>query len=216
MKADASLEPGDVPSPIDLTAEADACAWAAQALSSRPWRVDFFDAFAGQIAQASARAAGHPRKVLELGSGPGFLAEHLLSRLPALEMWLLDSSEPMQRMAQERLQAFAARVRPLLRSFKAADWPDGLSGFDHVVTHQAVHELRHKRYALALHQAVRTVLAPGGSYLVCDHYVGGDGMQNTELYMTIDEQRDTLRAAGFSRVEPVLQLKGLVLHRAER
>jgi len=90
----------------------------------------------------------------------------------------------------------------------------GLSPFDAVVTNQAVHELRHKQRALGLHVQVRSLLSRGGLYLVCDHYLGEDGMKNAELYMSEDEQRAALSAAGFVRVERVVSLRGLVLHRA--
>jgi hypothetical protein len=77
-----------------------------------------------------------------------------------------------------------------------------------------VHELRHKRYAEALHSQVRHLLVPGGAYLVCDHFYGEGGMSNAQLYMTVKEQRDALRAAGFTQVDEVLLKGGLVLHRA--
>jgi hypothetical protein len=82
------------------------------------------------------------------------------------------------------------------------------------VTHQAVHELRHKKHALGLHRTVRALLEPHGCYLVGDHYVGKDGMSNEALYMTVEEQRQCPERAGFSAVTNVLQLRGLVLHRA--
>ena len=78
---------------------------------------------------------------------------------------------------------------------------------------QAIHELRHKAHASRLHSQVRKVLKPGGAYLVCDHYVGEDGMTNDQLYMTVAEQRAALEAAGFAVTE-MLRMRGLVLHRA--
>jgi len=84
-----------------------------------------------------------------------------------------------------------------------------------VVTHQAVHELRHKRHAVGLHEQVKDVLKPSGAYLVCDHHLGDGGMSNDQLYMTVDEQRQALLAAGFSSAEAVLVHGGLVLHRAQ-
>lgn len=200
--------PADIPSPIDLQAAADARAWAEAANVVRPWRATFFEA----IAQATA--ADRPVRVLELGSGPGFLAEQVLRTRPLAEMVLLDNSEPMHALARERLQACANRVRHVQRSFKDEGWAEGLGTFDHVVTNQAVHELRHKRYAEPLHRQVRSVLRPGGSYLVSDHYFGDDGMQKEGLYMTVDEQRQALLAAGFTQVSELLRLRGMVLHRA--
>jgi ubiquinone/menaquinone biosynthesis C-methylase UbiE len=202
------IQPEDVPSPIDLQAASDARAWAESANLVRPWRTTFFEAIAEAIHPAK------PVRVLELGSGPGFLAEQVLSRRPFVEMVLLDFSEPMHALARERLQNHSNRVQYVQRSFKEDHWMDGLGVFDHVVTNQAVHELRHKRYAGPLHEQVRSVLVPGGTYLVSDHYFGDDGMKKEGLYMTVEEQRRTLAAAGFTRVEELLRLGGMVLHSA--
>ncbi len=90
----------------------------------------------------------------------------------------------------------------------------GLGAFHHVITNQAVHELRHKRYAEPLHKQVRSILLHEGTYLISDHYFGEDGMKKEDLYMTVEEQRQTLVAAGFTRVEELLRHGGMVLHSA--
>jgi SAM-dependent methyltransferase len=198
----------DVPSPIDLRLMADARPWAETALARRPARPEFFDAF--------ARAIGRDRvRVLELGSGPGFLADHLLRVLPNLHYVALDFSPAMHQLAVERLGERAARVTFVERSFREPAWRDGLGPFDVVVTHQAVHELRHKTYATTLHAQVRALLAPGGAYLVCDHFLGEGGLSNDQLYLTVDEQRDALLRAGYADVEAMLVKGGLALHRAQ-
>jgi len=200
--------PIDVPSPIDLRLMADARPWAETALARRPVRPEFFEAFAREIGRDGAR-------VLELGSGPGFLAAHLLRAWPGLDYVALDFSPAMHELAAERLGERAARVRFVERSFREPTWVDGLGPFDVVVTHQAVHELRHKDHASTLHAQVRPLLAPGGRYLACDHYLGGDGLSNDQLYMTVDQQREALLRAGFASVAPVLVKGGLALHRAQ-
>lgn len=202
--------PPDVPSPIDLRQMADARQWADQALAVRPWRTEFFAAFAEALAQGSAR------RVLELGSGPGFLALHLLRALPDLEYVALDNSPAMHALAAERLGALAGRVTFVERSFKEPGLGDGLGAFDHVVTHQAVHELRHKRHARGLHEQVRELLSPSGRYLVCDHFAGEGGQSNDQLYMCVEEQRAALSDAGFVQIEPLLLKGGLILHSASR
>src|SRR5438067_11343931 len=105
----------DVPSPIDLRLMADARPWAETALAKRPVRPEFFDAFAREIGRDGVR-------VLELGSGPGFLARHLLEAWPGLAYVALDFSPAMHQLAADRLGEHAARVRFVERSFRAADW----------------------------------------------------------------------------------------------
>lgn len=196
-------------SPIDLTSPADAAEWERMAMDLRPWRTEFFNSFVAQI-----QPPERPAQILELGSGPGFLALHLLSRMPNISMALLDFSAAMHALSRARLGSLATRVTFVEKSFKEPDWPANLGPFDFVVTNQTVHELRHKRYARALHEQVRDVLVPDGAYLVCDHYVGADGMDNEELYMTVDEQRESLLLAGFTQVTEIKCKRGMVLHRA--
>jgi len=198
----------DVPSPIDLRNIEDAREWASKAMDARPWRIDFFNTFYTELVTVGART------VLELGSGPGFLADHLLSISPEFDYTALDFSAAMHQLATERLGDKSCRVVFVERSFREPRWGNGLGPYDAVVTNQAVHELRHKAYATALHAQVRQLLKAGGIYLVCDHFVGDGGMKNDQLYMTIDEQCDALLAAGFNMVESVLAKGGLVLHRA--
>jgi len=200
----------DVPSPIDLRLMSDAREWEATAMAKRPWRTEFFDRFAAEIAASSVPV----RRILELGSGPGFLADRLLREFPDVAYVALDFSAAMHQLAAERLGPLASRVQFVQRSLRENDWSHGLGRFEFVVTNQAVHELRHKRYAAALHSEVRQVLEPGGAYLVCDHFAGEGGMSNERLYMSVEEQQSTLRGAGFANISLSLLKGGLALHRA--
>lgn len=200
----------DVPSPIDLRRMPDAAEWEKSAMSKRPWRMDFFAQFAAEI--ATARKKVH--RVLEIGSGPGFLAKYLLERFEGISCVLLDFSPAMHELAKVRLAGLESRVRFIERDFKQESWCESLGRFDCVVTNQAVHELRHKRHAVRLHSQVRDILQQDGLYLVCDHFVGEDGMENAQLYMTVEEQKQALLAAGFIQVEKILVKGGLVLHAA--
>jgi SAM-dependent methyltransferase len=201
--------PPDIPSPIDLRSLQDAIDWESTAMEKRPWRLEFFDVFSSELAKHTEKV-----DVLELGSGPGFLAAHLLAQLPQLKLHLLDFSVAMHALAQKRLATKDASVQYIVRSFREPDWFAGVGKFDCVITNQAVHELRHKSHAIGLHRAVRDLLRSHGSYLVCDHYAGDDGMHNDQLYMTIQEQKVALLEAGFSQVDQLLAKDGLVLHRA--
>jgi len=199
----------DMPSPIDLCNPADARAWESAA-QDRPGRKEMFRLFLDQLRSLSRSNA----TVLELGSGPGFLADFLLNELPHLKLTLLDISAAMHELARARLGSRVEAVHFVESSFKEHGWSDSLGSFDAVVTNQAIHELRHKQYASALHSEVAGLLKAGGSYLVCDHYFGDGGMQNEHLYMTIEEHRQALRDAGFRNVELLGQSGTLVMHRA--
>jgi len=72
----------------------------------RPFREEFFEAITNEL----RRQREAELTVLELGSGPGFLAEHILSKLPSVKMCLLDFSPAMHSLARRRLDTYADRV----------------------------------------------------------------------------------------------------------
>jgi len=197
----------DVPSPIDLRRLADALAWKASA-SERPGRAQMLEAFAIELQKSK------PSAILELGSGPGFLAEKILNLLPEASYAALDFSAVMHDLARSRLGARAHHVTWIERDFRSAGWSHDLPKVSAIVTLQAVHELRHKSRAAALHARVRDLLAPGGSYLMCDHWCGDGGMTNSELYMSLDEHAAALAGAGFDNFERVMLAGTLVFFKA--
>lgn len=198
----------EIPSPIDLRLMSDALEWEKKAMD-RPFREEFFEAITKELAkQGESRL-----EILELGSGPGFLADYIMTRLPSVRMTLLDFSPTMHFLAKRRLVAFLDRVRFITRDFKDSNWVDGLGSFDAIVTLQAVHELRHKHYAEEFHRNVRGLLKAHGPYLVCDHYFGEGAMNNNQLYMSLDEQRACLRNAGYT-VSDILIKGGRALYHA--
>ena len=201
----------DVPSPVDLRRLEGARKWADEVMVKRPWRVEFFEMFASVIQEL---AAGKPVRVLELGSGPGFLAEHLLKALPNIEYVALDFSPAMHELAVLRLGALAERVKFVERSFLDESWSHELGEFEVVVTLQAVHELRHKNRASKLHSQVKQLLSPDGSYLVCDHFSGDGGMSNDELFMSVAEQHAAIEFGGFQNIRQLHARGSLVLHHA--
>lgn len=178
----------------------DALEWERNAMQ-RPFRTEFFEAFSRELLGLNLDSLN----VLELGSGPGFLAEYLLSEIPELTMSLLDSSPAMHEIAKKRLGRHVARVEFIERDFKKDNWNADLGKFNAVITLQAVHELRHKRYATELHSQVRPLLAENGDYLFCDHFYGDEAMKNNQLFMSLIEQRQSLETAGFTYNEVLLK-----------
>lgn len=179
----------DVQSPIDLQNKSDAIAWTEKAMVLRPYRARFFKIISERIASSSLSLP----KVLELGSGPGFLIDHVLKSGKTVVYEALDFSQAMHDLARERLGLLADSIKFHLADFKKEGWQTGLGKFDFVVTMQAVHELRHKDHASTLFSAVRELLTEDGAFLYCDHHCGEGGIGNSELYMTPEEQRDVLQ-----------------------
>lgn len=71
----------DVPSPIDLRDLIDALEWERTA-QARLGRAQIFAAFADELKKINKQQL----EVLELGSGPAFLAAYLFNALPSLRM----------------------------------------------------------------------------------------------------------------------------------
>ena len=190
----------DVPYGVDFHDAQQTHDWIQSVNVKRPWRQQVFLRFAELVSRATAPSP----TVLELGGGPGFLAHVVLTHCPAIQSYtVLDFARPMLNAAEKRLSRFGNRVSFRQADFRALPEPfvQGQS-FDFILSLQAVHELRHKRHTQSLYAAVCTLLKPDGVFLVADH-LPGDNPTNvrSRLYMTIDENRDTLHAAGFSRVK---------------
>ena len=207
MKA---ASPQDVPSPFDLRNCEVAKNWAEAAMVKRPWREEFFHAIVQELNFLNSSDSS----VLELGSGPGFLAQRILEALSNLRYVALDFSPAMHELAKGRLGPLTKRVQFIETDFRLSNWTAGLPSFDAVVSVQSVHEVRHKRHAPTLYGGVRRLLREKGAFLVCDHFVGEGGMTDTSLYMTPQEQLDALGLGGFTDVREILQKGGLVLFRA--
>jgi SAM-dependent methyltransferase len=202
----------DVPSPIDLRDPADAKAWANACETATPGRTAMRATFVNSLA-----GLGLGSRVLELGSGPGFLAQAILEGCPQLASYtLFDFSEPMLQMSRERLGA-DTRADFVLGDFKHPDWARGLAGpYDAVVSMQAIHEIRHKRHVPALFRQIRELLAPRGLLLVADRGPKDGSLRWTSLHSTADEQLTAMDLAGFTDRHLVTAIEPLYLVRGRK
>ncbi len=200
----------DVASPIDFRDPAQAKAWEATTMARRPYRTQFFAFFVAAIRDRFSQSIS----LLELGSGPGHLAEQLLLHCRVSRYVALDFSAAMHELAVQWLGALVSNVEFVERDFRGTYWPNGLGLFDCVVTMQAAHETRHKRYLPDFLSRARQCLVPGGMILYCDHYWEAGTAKNPQLYATAEEQPLALRDAGFTRVEKLLDVGGMALFAA--
>ena len=193
----------DVPPGIDFLSEGAARKWTEEAEQKHGSRIDFFAAFV----QALTTHVPRIRNVLELGSGPGFLAKYILVRCPFLERYtLLDFSQPMLNMSRIRLRGFGARASYLQVDFKEGGWVHKVGAhYDAIVSIQAVHELRHKRHAPTFYEACHELLNEGGLLLVCDRLPQDDSERDRALFMMEEEQVTAIGQAGFADVEVLLR-----------
>lgn len=200
----------EVKSPIDLKQLSDARIWAAEVMEKRPYRTDFFKAFESQLIKHNAAS------VLELGSGPGFLAAHLINAIPNIEYTAYDFSEAMHLLAKERLGLNAGKIKFVIGSFKEKNWEVSLGKYNAVITMQAAHEVRYKTKVLDLFKSAKNLLSEGGIFLYCDHFYGETGMQNNNLYMSTLEQEQCLVQAGYTEINKLLSIGTLNLWSSQK
>lgn len=204
----------DVPYGEDFHDPAVASAWADGVMRKRPWRAAIFRHF---VEIVNAAPVASPIRVLELGSGPGFLAEQLLDHCPKIEHYaLLDFSGPMLDQSRRRLARFQDRTEFLRADFKTDTWPSIVSArVDFVVSLQAVHELRHKRHAQRLYAQLTPLLRPSAEVLICDHLPdGAHTPRHRVLYMEIEEKLQALVGAGLVDAKLVWSDHNMALYRA--
>jgi hypothetical protein len=79
---------------------------------------------------------------------------------------------------------------------------------------QAAHEVRHKTRQPALLKNIHGAIEEGGILLFCDHYSDAESTKDIGLFLTREEQLVMLEAAGFLRVEQLLDAGGMALYRA--
>jgi len=112
-------------------------------------------------------AVRNPRRILDLGCGPGEIDARLLERLPEAELVCLDESAVMLDRAREALRPFEGRVR-FVEAGIEHDWREAAGApFDLMLASQAVHHVvaagKRAFYARAFE-----ALNPGGLLLLND------------------------------------------------
>ena len=181
--------------------------WERIANSKRPFRIQFFDLFAAELQQI---AGG---RLLELGSGPGFLAEHILKRCPVAAYHLFDFSPHMIELSRARLAPFGERVCLHQGSFLDDDWWRRLPGpFDAIISMQAIHEVRRAERMSQLYSESRLLLKDGGAILIADKM--DDETKSEAERFTADKHLAAFSESGFKEIRQVYTAGDLVMFAA--
>lgn len=197
----------DVPPGVDFLDAEQVQKWVLECEVNKPWREPMRQRFSDLVGSLPNGA-----RVLELGSGPGYLAETVLSGCPRLRSYtLVDFSEHMLALSRERL-ADIERARFVQADFKLRNWSDLMSTpYTAVIAMQAIHEIRHKRHVPGLYGQVLSLLEADGVFAVCDGIPrDASVLSQNSLYMTAQEQIDALTSAGFEDAQLELQLGPIV------
>ena len=105
-------------------------------------------------------------RVMDLGCGPGTLAEKLLAAFPEMSVICSDGSDEMLKLARQRLDSFAARASFVQSDFSADQWIAELPReLDAVVSARAIHNLRKLKLIGPVYRQAFELLRPGGVLL---------------------------------------------------
>lgn len=140
------------------------------------WRSSWDDVMAGFLpgsasceaaltAVTEAVCAGHPRRVLDLGGGPGVFAQRMAARWPAASVGVVDVDPVLLALAAVGAEGLAVHHADL-----EGQWPEKVAAAgpcDLLTSVMTIHYLAEDQ-ALAFYRAARSVLRPGGLLAVAD------------------------------------------------
>jgi ubiquinone/menaquinone biosynthesis C-methylase UbiE len=121
--------------------------------------------FNAAISWVSVFVEGRSR-VMDLGCGPGTLAEKLLAAFPEMSVICSDGSDEMLRLARQRLDSFGDRTSFIQADFAADNWiAEVPRELDAVVSARAIHNLRKLKLIGPVYSQIFELLRPGGLFL---------------------------------------------------
>lgn len=160
----------------DIKSPADVPGWVAHLNARWPERAEIIRHIGQQVRQIPFPAP----HVVELGSGPGQLAEFLLAGLPDIAYTGLDFSEPLLAYAQERVAPYNGRVRLLRADLNAVGWLAWLPApVQAIISMQSLHDVGGEEQINRIYGLGRSYLAPGGLFLNAD-FIVPPGQYNPE------------------------------------
>lgn len=183
--------------------------WTSIANSKRPFRIELFEAIVSELTILRGS------KVLDVGSGPGFLAERVLAGCNVDAYHLFDFSPHMLELSRVRLRYSGDRAVFHHGSFLEEGWWRSLPGpFDAIVSMQAIHEVRQGTRIPKLYGELRLLLEEGGAILIADEV--NDGDHTEEHLLSLSEHEAALLNSGFEGFRRVRSAGDLVLFAATR
>ncbi len=163
-----------------------------------PERLELFDVILSQL-QSQIPPDGC---VIELGIGPGYLADHLLGSMPEIQYHGIDFSAPMLDIARRRLRPYSSRVVYVQADLVGDDWWRNIPRPDAIVSTWALHDLGSRENVESVYRSCARVLRDGGMLLNGDFIKPDEARYEYEPgRFEVAKHLEILRRVGFGSAE---------------
>lgn len=141
--------------------------------------------------------------IVELGIGPGYLADHLLRGMPKIQYYGIDFSLPMLGVAKKRLIPHSDRIIYHQADLVQDNWWESLPiPVDAIVSTWALHDLGRQEYVEVVYKRSAEVLQDGGILLNGDFIKPDKAVHEYERgRFEIYKHIELLHRAGFNNAE---------------
>ena len=161
-------------------------------------------------------------RILDVGCGTGLEIEYILERAPNAQITALDLAPRMLAELERKYAPQMTQIETIQAS--CVDWPDGLEGFDYVISILCVHHFPPETKR-GIYRSFKSALAANGAYIEGDQCAGlvadaeeastlelfedwiaklpggSRGEWNYDITLSVETNQRLLREAGFVRFD---------------
>lgn len=148
-------------------------------------------------------------RVVELGIGPGYLANHILAAMPAIKYCGIDFSDPMLEIASSRLKPYSSRITYAKADLVQDDWENTVAKpINAIVSTWALHDLGSQTNINIVYEKSAKALGAQGVLLNGDFIKPDGAVHEYEAgRFQIAKHLEMLRNAGFRDAECLVLLE---------
>jgi len=147
--------------------------------------------------------------MVELGIGPGYLADHLLKAMPDIQYYGIDFSAPMLDIARQRLRTHSARIVYIQAGLVKDHWWTGITApVNAIVSTWALHDLGSQENIEVVYKSCAQVLQDNGMLLNGDFIKPDKSIHEYEPgRFEIARHIEILRRVGFKNAKCLVLLE---------
>ena len=178
--------------------------WASRFVPTEP-RLQLFDLILAEVEKLGKPDA----HVVELGTGPGYMARHILERNAGIGFEALDFSDVFMNVARETIGDLCHRVTFTKADLMDQNWPKKLSKQpDAIISTWALHDLGGQEPVADVYARCHEAL-PTGGLLANGDFIKPDGTdwEYEPGRFPIDKHLEILRKAGFKDPRSLVHLE---------